>query len=55
MGTDEQDIVTFRLPKSIIAAIDKRGTEEDRSRAYLLREIVTAAVEDWTSKKVGKK
>ena len=51
----DQEIVTVRLPKSVIAAIDRRGKEEDRSRSYLIRDIVTAAVEDWATKRIGKK
>lgn len=49
----DQEIVTFRLPKSVVAIIDKHGKEVDRSRSYLLREILAA----WAAeqKKSGKK
>ena len=44
MGRDEQDIVTFRLPRTLIQALDRWGKDEDRSRANLLARIVQDAV-----------
>lgn len=55
MGREEHDIVTFRLPRTTIQALDKWGLDEDRSRANLLARIVQDAVMAHESEKKAKK
>ena len=37
---DEQQIVTFRLPQSVLESVKRRGVDEDRPVAYVLRQLV---------------
>lgn len=47
---DEEILITFRLPHAQVVALDKIGHDEDRSRANVLRRIVSEYL-DSTKKK----